>query len=263
MARKLKPDVWLFTATLVLLAVGAVWVYSASWYLRQENLLLRQGMWIALGLVGMLAASQVDYKRYAHPTFLAAVLGATLVALLGVFLFPASGGGRRWLWFGGVGLQPSEFAKLAVILFAASTIGAKLEEGEPAEPAFALVAIVAGIAAALVLMEPDGGGAAVLLGIVAAIVFTAGLPSKWVWMGVGAAPFLAAAVLRLQPYRMERIRAWLNPEADPLNRGYQPLQSLMAVASGGWWGEGYMNGMRRMGYLPAAHNDYIFAVIAE
>jgi cell division protein FtsW len=263
MARKLRPDAWLFTVTLVLLAVGAAWVYSASWYKNQEGLLLRQGMWIALGLVGMLAASQVDYKRYAHPAFLALLLGLTLVGLLAVFAFDPSGGGRRWLWFGAVGLQPSEFAKLAVIMFAAATIGAKLEENEPPEPAFARVGLVAGVAAALILLEPDGGGTAVLLGIVATIVFTAGLSSRWIGIAAAAAPVLAAVVLKLQPYRMDRIWAWLNPEADPMGRGYHPLQSLMAVASGGWWGEGYMNGVRRMGYLPAAHNDYIFAVIAE
>lgn len=211
MARKLKTDGWLFTATLVLLVVGIAWVYSASWFKQQEDLLFKQGMWIALGLVVLFSAMQVDYKRYTHPKVLPILMGLTLVALLGVFMFPPAGGGRRWLWFGPIGVQPSEFAKLVVILFAAAALGRKLEADEPLEPALARTAIVGGLAALLILIEPDGGGAAVLAGIVAAMAFTAGLPSRWVWIGAAAAPVLAGGVLYIQPYRLNGSRRGSTP----------------------------------------------------
>ncbi len=259
MARKLKPDAWLFTATLVLLAVGVVAVYSAS-----AEAPVNQFMWVALGGVALFAAMHIDYKRYAQPTLLAVLIGLTLVGLVAVFFFPAINHAHRWIRLGALGsLQPSELAKLVVILFAAATIGRKLEANEPVEPAFARTFLLVSLLCLLVYKEPDGGGAIMLVGIMAAMMFVSGLPYRWVGIAALAAPILAVLLVRDEGYRIKRWTAFLDPEADPLGSGYHTLQSLIAVGTGGWWGKGYMGGVQRLGYLPEARNDYIYAVIAE
>jgi cell division protein FtsW len=259
MARKLKPDAWLFTATLVLLAVGVVAVYSAS-----LEAPLNQFMWIALGGVALFAAMHVDYKQYAHPALLATLIGLTLVGLVAVFFFPPINHAQRWIPLGTVGsLQPSELAKLVVILYAAATIGRKLEADEPVEPAFARTLLLVALLCLLVYKEPDGGGAIMLVGIMAAVMFVSGLPYRWVGMAAAVSPVLVGLLIWDESYRLKRWMAFLNPEADPLGSGYHTLQSLIAVGTGGWWGKGYMGGVQRLGYLPEARNDYIYAVIAE
>ncbi|RPJ64486.1 MAG: cell division protein FtsW [Acidobacteria bacterium] len=260
MARKLKPDVWLFTATLVLLAIGVVAVYSAS----SEGVPTNQFMWVALGAVAFFATMHIDYKRYAHPSVLPVLIGLTLAGLVAVFFFPAVNHSHRWIKLGTLGtLQPSELGKLVVILFAATAIGRKLEANEAVEPAFARTLLLVSVLALLVYKEPDGGGAIMLVGIMAAMMFVSGLPYRWVGIAALAAPILAALLVWDERYRLDRWEAFLNPESDPLGAGYQPLQSLIAVGTGGWWGKGYMAGVQRLGYLPEARNDYIYAVIAE
>jgi len=259
MARKLKPDAWIFAATLVLLAVGVVAVYSAS-----REVPVNQFMWVALGGVALFAAMHVDYKQYAHPALLAALIGLTLVGLVAVFFFPPVNNAQRWIRLGPLGsLQPSELAKLVVILYAAATISRKLEANEPVEPAFARTLLLVSLLCLLVYKEPDGGGAIMLVGIMAAVMFVSGLPYRWVGMAALVAPVLVALLIWDEAYRLKRWTAFLNPEADPLGGGYHTLQSLIAVGTGGWWGKGYMGGVQRLGYLPEARNDYIYAVIAE
>jgi cell division protein FtsW len=259
MARKLKPDAWLFTATLVLLAVGVVAVYSAS-----AEVPVNQFMWVALGVATLFGAMHVNYKRYSHPAVLAALIGLTLVGLVAVFFFQPVNHAQRWIKLGALGsLQPSELAKLVVVLYAAATIGRKLEANEPVEPAFARTLLLVSVLCLLVYKEPDGGGAIMLAGIMAAVMFASGLPYRWVGIAALAAPVLVGLLIWDESYRLQRWTAFLNPEADPLGSGYHTLQSLIAVGTGGWWGKGYMGGVQRLGYLPEARNDYIYAVIAE
>jgi len=259
MARTLKPDAWLFTATLVLLVVGVVAVYSAS--VRTPT---TQLMGVALGGVSLFAAMHVDYKLYRHPPLLVALIGLTVVGLIAVFFFPPVKHAHRWIRLGAdLSLQPSELAKLVVILVAAATIGRKLEANEPIEPAFARTFLLVTVLALLVYKEPDGGGAVMLAGIMAAMMFVSGLSLRWVAIGAALAPAGFALLVWDEPYRMQRWFAFLNPEADPLKTGYQPLQSLIAVGTGGWSGRGFMAGVQRLGYLPEARNDYIYAVVAE
>ena len=259
MARKLRTDGWLFCATLLLVAAGIAWVYSAS----GESALVRRIMWIALGGVGLFTAMHVDYRRYTHPRVLPVLVGVTVVSLVAVLFFRPIDGSHRWIRFGELGLQPSEFAKLVVILFTAAGAARKLEANEPREPAFARALLLVGVLCLLVYKEPDAGSATVLAALAAAVIFAAGVPYRWVAGAALVAPVLGYVVLMGAGYRVGRLMAFLNPFADPLGDGYQPIQALIAVGTGGWWGKGYMAGVQRMGFLPMAHNDYIYGVIAE
>ena len=259
MARRLKTDAWLFGATLLLVATGVAWVFSAA----GESALLMQVLWIALGGVGLYVAMNVDYKKYNEPKILGALIGLTLFGLVVVFFFPRINGSHRWIRFGDLGLQPSEFAKLVVILFGAATIGRKLEAREALEPAFARTLVLASAFCALVFLEPDAGSAAMIIGLAAAMIFVAGLPYKWVAAAALVAPVLGYVALVAAGYRAERIAAFFSSTPDPFGQDYQPRQALIAVGSGGWLGKGFMSGIQRHGFLPEAHNDYIYAVISE
>jgi cell division protein FtsW len=269
MARKLKSDAWLFTATMILLAVGIAFVYSAS-ALRAErtfddpqHFLIRQAMWVALGTALMIGAMRVDYHVYRHPKVLQAMLALSVIGLIAVFFAPAVKGTHRWIGVGGMGVQPSEFAKLVTVLFASAVIGARLEADESPLPAFGKVAAVVGGLLLLIVFEPDGGGAAALAAVAGSIVFVAGLPMRWVVPALLSLPAFVYALVLLEPYRLRRMLVFLNPWEDPQRAGFQVVQSLIAVGTGGLLGRGFMQGVQKLGYLPEAHNDFIFAVIAE
>jgi cell division protein FtsW len=269
MARKLKSDTLLFSATLLLLAVSMAWVYSASVIFARHkfgdanHFLVRQLLWTALGIAFLLVTMRVDYRVYKRPRVLVALLGVTVLGLLAVFLSPAVKGSHRWLGLGGVGVQPSEFAKLVAIVFAAATLEEWLERREVMRVVLIRVGAVLGVFTLLIVSEPDYGSALALTAIVSAMVFVVGLSYKWV-VGAGlTAPFLAYAVLVFEPYRYRRLVAFWNPWNDRQGDGFQVVQSFIAVGSGGLWGKGFMQGVQKMFYLPEAHNDFIYAVIAE
>jgi cell division protein FtsW len=269
MARKLKSDTLLFGATLLLLVVSMAWVYSASVIYAQKafndanHFLVRQLLWSALGVAFLLVTMRLDYRAYKQPRVLATLIGVTVLGLIAVFLSPVVKGSHRWLGFGGVGVQPSEFAKLIAIVFGAATLETWLERREMMRPVVIRLAAVLGVFVLLIVSEPDFGSALALTAIVSAMVFVAGLSYKWV-MGAGlTAPFLAYAVVVFEPYRYRRLIAFWDPWNDRFGSGFQPVQSFIAVGSGGVWGKGFMQGVQKMFYLPEAHNDFIYAVIAE
>jgi cell division protein FtsW len=268
MARKLKTDAWLFGGTLVLLAVSMAFVYSASAaraedeYQDPEHFLVRQAVWVALGVGLMIIAMRVDYRRYRDQRLLAVLVGVTVVGLVAVFFARPINGTQRWLAISGVGIQPSEVAKLVVILFAAAIIAARIEAQESPLPAFARVGALVFTFGFLILKEPDAGGALVLAAVAGTIVFTAGLPLRWLLALPLMLPVVAYLVV-MENYRMRRLLVFLDPFGDRQRDGYQVVQSLIAVGSGGVFGQGFMKGVQKMFYLPEAHNDFIYAVIAE
>ncbi len=270
MARKLKSDAMLFTTTLLLLAISTAWVYSASVVTASEKIhdpayfVIRQGMWIALGLVGLFATMTVDYRRFCNRTALLWVAGATVLALVAVFFCRPVNSAHRWLGVGGgLGIQPSEFAKLVAILFVAAVLERRLEEHEPLDPGLVQAGILLAVLAALIMLEPDYGSGIVLLATAAVMMFVAGLSYRRMVTAILVLPLPLIAIMLLEPYRVRRWTGFLNPYADPFGVGFQPIQSLIAVGTGGVWGKGFMAGVQKMFYLPEAHTDYIFAVIAE
>ena len=205
----------------------------------------------------------VDYRLYRHPAVLTTLVALTVIGLVAVFLGPTVKGAQRWLGVAGLGVQPSEFAKLVAVLFTAAMLRPWLERGETDRRATLWVAAVVGLFVVLIVKEPDFGSALALTAITGAMLFTAGLAYKWVAAVVLTTPWLAYAVLLLEPYRYRRLIAFWDPWNDREGAGYQVVQSLIAVGTGGLWGKGFMKGVQKLFYLPEAHNDFIYAVIAE
>ena len=270
MARKLKSDKVLFLATLMLVCVSVVMVYSASAVLAMGRFqqppwffLLKQAIWAVLGIGLLAAAMRVDYRLLRRPLVIRAGLAISVAALIVVFFGPAINGTRRWFSIGGVGIQPSEFAKVAVIVFTAAVLERRMEKMDGVAHALAPVVLVTGLVCGLIVLEPDFGTAFTLLMIVGTMVFAAGLPYRYLAaLSLFLVPLLFA-VLVSAPYRVQRLLAFLDPWADPQGAGYQVIQSQIAVGTGGLLGQGLMAGVQKLFYLPHPHTDFIYAVIAE
>jgi cell division protein FtsW len=269
MARKLKSDRVLFIATILLVALSVVMVYSASApmaldrYGRASFFLIKQGMWALLGITLLYVVMRIDYRLYREPAFIWTCLALVTLALVAVFLRPPVNGARRWLGVGGIGMQPSELAKLAAIFFIAALLERRMQRIDDVGYALLPIAIVVLGLVALILPEPDFGTSMSLLLIAAVMVFSAGLSYRYV---VGALLCALPALYILvmgSAYRRRRTLAFLNPWDDPLGDGFQIIQSLIAIGTGGVWGKGLMNGVQKLFYLPEPHTDFIFSVIAE
>jgi cell division protein FtsW len=172
-------------------------------------------------------------------------------------------GTRRWFALAGFGIQPSELAKLAIVLFTALILERRMHRINDITYSLLPIALVAGAVTGLILLEPDFGTAVALLAIVSVMVFAAGLNYKYF---AGAALLLVPAlyaVLMSASYRRDRLLAFWDPWADPLGNGFQIIQSLIAVGTGGVFGRGLMEGRQKLFFLPEPHTDFIYAVIAE
>lgn len=269
MARTLKSDKLLFTVTLLLVCCSVVMVYSASAHQAADRFgsatlfVGKQLVWAVLGIGVMLAAMRVDYHTLRRPSVIWALVAVTVVALFSVFFFAPRNGTQRWMILGPVSLQPSELAKLTAIVFAAALLELRMARVNDVRYSVGPIAVVALALSALIVSEPDFGTAVVLLAVVGAVIFGAGLSYRYlVGMGLLLMPAAIALVI-LEPYRMRRLFAFLNPEADPSGASYQLNQSLIAVGSGGGLGRGLMEGVQKLYYLPEAHTDFIYAVIGE
>ena len=270
MARKLKSDKLLFLATLLLVCVSVVMVYSASAVLAMDRyqqppyfFLFKQVTWAALGVCLLSLAMRVDYRTLRQPAVIWSALGVSAAALVVVFFGPAINGTRRWFAVGGIGVQPSELAKIAVIMFTAAVLERRMDTIDHVTHALAPIVVVTGLVCGLIVLEPDFGTAFTLLLIVGVMVFAAGLRYRYlIGLTLVMAPLLFI-VLASADYRRRRLLAFLDPWADPLGDGFQIIQSQIAVGTGGLFGQGLMAGVQKLFYLPAPHTDFIYAVIAE
>jgi cell division protein FtsW len=269
MARKLKSDKLLFTATLLLVCTSVVMVYSASAVLAMEQFhnpylfLFKQVTWGLLGLLLVHVIMRVDYRNYRHPLVIWTTLAVVGLALVAVLFGTPRNGATRWLGFAGLGIQPSELAKIAVIFFVAALLERRLDRID--EPAYALLPIgaVLAVIVGLILIEPDLGTAVSIAMIVAVMIFTAGISFRYVsGLLLVALPALSILIWT-SDYRWRRVEAFLDPWKDQLGDGYQMIQSMVAVGVGGVFGRGLMGGTQKLFYLPEPHNDFIFAVISE
>jgi cell division protein FtsW len=269
MARKLKSDRILFTAAVLLVCVSVVMVYSASAALALDRygqaymFLTRQAMWTALGLVTLAIALRIDYRSYRNEAFVWSLTGAVCLLLVLVLFSTPVNGARRWFNLGGLGIQPSEIAKIAAVLFTALILERRMHRIDEVSYSLLPIGIVIGAMSALILLEPDLGTAASLLIVVGAMVFAAGLNYRYLLGTVLAAAPVLYFLITSSPYRMRRLLAFLNPEADPLGDGFQVMQSLIAVGTGGVSGRGLMGGVQKLFFLPEPHTDFIYAVIGE
>jgi cell division protein FtsW len=269
MARKLKSDKVLFMATLLLVCASIVMVYSASAVLAMERFeqpylfLTKQALWSVLGLAVLAVAMKVDYRTYRNEPFVWGLIGIVGLMLVAVLFSAPVNGTRRWFGFGGLGIQPSELAKVAAVFFTALVLERRMHRIDEVRYSLPPIAIVIGAMTVLIMLQPDFGTSIALLLIVGTLIFAAGLSWKYlVGTALIALPALAM-VLVAAPYRRRRLLAFLDPWADPLGAGFQIIQSEIAVGTGGIVGRGLMGGVQKLFYLPEPHTDFIFAVIGE
>jgi cell division protein FtsW len=254
----------------ILCAFGLIMVGSASpiislgLYGSPWAILIRQAMWMGVGLGALLACSRVDYRRWRsiRGPLVIVTLGL-LVLVLVPHLGVAAGGSSRWIGFGELRLQPSELMKLAMAVFAADLLARRADR--TADPKMVIVPVLAvlGISSVLILKQPDMGTALVLCCIAFGILFMGGVPMGpivKVLLGFGA---LAVVVGLADPYRRDRILSFLNPGANKSGSGYQVWQSLIGLGSGHLFGLGLGGGRQKWGLLPNAHTDFIFSVVGE
>lgn len=269
MARQLQSDKVLFGAVVALVLFGALMVFSASAVLAAEKFgssyyfLLRQLAWAGVGMAAMVGMMNVDYHRLSNPAVIFPALAVQLILLVAVLFADRSHNTHRWLHLGAVSFQPSELAKIVLVAFLAYFLDSRRGGLQDWKHTLLPVALVAGSCVALVVAEPDLGTALALALIVAAMLFAAGLHWRYFALTVaGALPPLYWLVFH-STYRHNRILAFLNPYADPLGKGFQILQSYLAVGTGGITGVGLMQGRQKLFYLPEPQTDFIFAVISE
>jgi cell division protein FtsW len=257
----------LVLVTLGLVAFGLVMVYSASsarallsadapsYYLK------RQAIYAVMGLVALVILSRFDFHRLRHAT--QPLLAVTLVLLVAVLAIgTAVNGARRWIPIGFMNFQPSELAKLVLALWTAALLArrpAPRTLGELAKP----IGVVVGLACALILIEPDLGTAIAIAIMVSAILVVSGTRLRLLASAAGIATSVVLLAIWLEPYRRERIFSFLDPWHDPQGAGFQSVQSMIALGSGGFFGVGLGESVQKIYYLPEASTDMIFAIVGE
>jgi cell division protein FtsW len=260
----------LLALVVVLTAIGLVMVlsasyatayyeYGSSWYQFE-----RQLMWVALGLVAMVAIMRVDYhklRRYTNLVLLTALglMAAVMVPGLGVNVNGAS----RWLGYGSFRVQPSELAKLAVLMFVADLLARRADRVDDLRLSLKPVLVVFGLFAALLMLQPNLGTTILLGGIVFVMLFVAGVPLRPLLATFGIGAGLATFAAFAEPYRFRRLLAFIDPWKDPQNTGYQTIQSQLAISNGGVTGSGIGHSIAKFGFLPYAQTDFIFAIVAD
>ena len=262
--KKRTFDDTLLVTVLILVFIGLILLYSTSAYNGRVKFhdslyyLKKQGFATALGLAGMAVVAKIDYHRWvqlAVPAYIGAIVLSVAVMLFG----DEYNGSRRWLSLGPFSFQPSEYAKVALIFFLAWLVSRNVKEMGKFRT---LVKMMLPVVPVVVLVGASNlSTAVIILGIAAVLIFAASPKySQFVWMGAAAVAFLAV-FLALESYRLERLAVWRNPEK--YEKGYQTLQGLYAIGSGGLFGRGLGESVQKLGFLPEAQNDMIFSIICE
>jgi cell division protein FtsW len=261
----------LLTATLCLLAFGAVMVYSAS---SARNLLGGYGdgttylvRYVGLGALALVAMHLVQRHGVGLARRMTPLLLGGSFVLLVLVLIPGVGtevnGARSWIGPGILSPQPSELMKLALVLYCAQFLAAHPRRIQTLQGMMSPVGLVAGAACLLVIVEPDTGTTLVIAGTVAAILVAAGVPLRQLAIVAGIGAALVVLLVLIQPYQQERLTAFLDPWADKGGGGFQSVQGQIALGSGGLLGVGLGESVQKVFYLPEAHTDFILAVIGE
>ncbi|MBW7473649.1 stage V sporulation protein E [Paenibacillus oenotherae] len=267
---KSAPDVWMIGAISLILAIGLVMVYSASAVLAFHEFgdpyyyVKRQSLFAALGVGAMIVTMNAHYWTWKKWSKLGLLI---CFGLLVIVLIPGigvvRGGARSWLGISSFGIQPSEFMKLAMVIFLAKMLSEKQQAVTLFTKGLLPPLGILGLAFGLIMMQPDLGSGAVMVGASLIVIYTAGarlshLGSLALIGVLGLVGLILAA-----PYRMQRITAFMDPWADPLGAGYQIIQSLYAIGPGGLVGLGLGMSRQKFSYLPEPQTDFIFSIVAE
>ena len=263
-AKKKRYDYTLLIVVLLLVIIGLVILYSTSAYNGRVKFhdsfyyLKKQGFATVLGLVGMMIVAKIDYHKWV-PLAGLGYLTAILLSVAVMFIGDEYNGSKRWLSLGPVSFQPSEFAKVAVILFLACLV---TKNAKKMGKLTTLIKVMVPVLPVVGLVGASNlSTAIIIMGIAAVLIFVASPKyAQFVWMIVAAGGFMGI-FLALESYRLERLAIWRNPEL--YEKGYQTLQGLYAIGSGGLFGRGLGESVQKLGFLPEAQNDMIFSIICE
>lgn len=267
---KKNGDFWIIILTLGLTIFGVIMVFSSSYYYALSktgnayHFLIRDCIYAAAGLIGMLVCSRINYKAYKK---IALPLVIISLILLGLVFVPGLGktvnGATRWIDLKLFTLMPGEIAKPSIILFASAYFAANPKRITKIG-SLLFIAIITGAMAVLIMMQPNMSTAATLVLIVCAIMFVAGLSMRWVvFAGVAGIVGGTAYIFHEGGYKLKRVMSFLHPFDDPLGDGYQVVQGLFAMGSGGLIGAGLGKGLQKNLYIPEPHTDFILATIGE
>ena len=268
--RRSRTYVGLLTIVSLLNLLGLVMVLSASSVIALDDygsswyVVMRQAMWLAVGTAACVLVLRVDYHRWRPLATPGLVVTGVLLALV---LVPGVGvevnGASRWLGYGPLSLQPSELAKLTVLLFVADLLARRSAWMDDTRLTLVPVSVVFGVVAILLMAQPNLGTTLVLGALVISLLWVAGTPLLPLTALATAGAAVATGLALWAPYRRARVLAFLDPWADYQNAGYQNIQSLVGIASGGVTGVGLGESRAKWGFLPYAHTDFIFAIIGE
>ena len=271
MSRKLSWDKYLFGAAIVIVVVGLVMIYSASAILAMQKtgganpyfFLVKQCIWLGAGSLLMFGLMNLDTTLVRDQRIVYLMLGGVVAALVLVLFQAPINGTHRWFVLPGFQFQPAELAKPVVVLLLALFLAQKEDRVNELTPTLLPFAAVLAVIGGLILLQPDFGTAAMILVVSVAMIFIAGLS----WARIVAASLalvpLGVYVMLSADYRRDRLTTFLNPEADPLGKGFQAMQSLIAIGTGGVSGMGLGNGRQKLFFLPEPHTDFIFSIIGE
>ncbi|MBP1743712.1 MAG: ftsW [Firmicutes bacterium] len=268
--KKSEPvDFILFATILMLVVIGVVMVFSASAYTSANNsaikdgmyYLKKQAMWAVLGISCMIFAMKTDYHVLKKYTKLMLVF--TIILLCAVFAFPPVNGARRWIPLGFASIQPSEIAKYTVVLYLAASLDKKGEKIKSFLYGVMPYLMVAGFFAGMVLAEKNLSIAAVIMGVTIIVLFVGGARIPHLAGLLGVVIPAGVAGIALEPYRRARFLSFLDPWKDARGDGYQLIQSLFALGSGGILGEGWFQSRQKCFWIPEPHTDFIFAIVGE
>jgi cell division protein FtsW len=264
------PDMVLFASIAALVVIGLIMIYSASsatayaTYRDTAYFLKHQAMWVVVASIVAAVAYRIDYRKL--KTIAPAAIGLSIAALL-LVLIPhvgqMAGGSRRWLGTSSIGFQPSEFAKLALVLFLAAKLSSIGDGIRSLTRGVVPILLVTVILAMLVEREPDMGTASLLVFVAFAMLFCAGARIEHLLMCISAMVPVIAVLVFSSAYKRARIFAFLDPWKDPQNAGFHIVQSLLALGSGGVLGVGLGASRQKFFYLPEQYTDFIFAILGE
>ncbi|HLC28659.1 MAG TPA: putative lipid II flippase FtsW [Dehalococcoidia bacterium] len=270
MLRPGPPDYMLLVATAMLVITGLLAVYTSSFAVGYQEFgdtnyfVGRQAVFALLGVGALILFMRMDYNRlraWSVPMLLLALAGLIAVLLPGIGV--ERNGATRWLVFGPVSVQPSEFAKLAVIIYIAAWLASRGKDIHQFSLGFVPFVLLLGVVGGLVIAEPDMGTTIIIFLTASTLFFVAGAPLSHLGLLIAVGGVISYAVILQRDYQLDRLAMFVNPESDPQGSGFQIIQLLVALGSGGPLGQGWGEGRQKFFYVPGSHTDGVFAILGE